>query len=93
MFEFGEKVEKHSNSLVMKLISVGMQIDCVDRQKESELYSTLIKKHSEYSNLWSCLQEKTGRDALLKYLRFAYQHGEVNAIKALLSNKIEQAPQ
>lgn len=86
MYEIGKKIELKGNTLIKILLSIGIQIDCIDKENNSALYSDVIKRHYYLFNLQDNLEGKTGKKELLIYLKSVYSLGEVKALEQLSYN-------
>jgi hypothetical protein len=84
LIQFGRKYEKCGTALIDKVISIVMQMDCLDKDKDHELYSAINDRHKYY---WSTLAQRAydqnGEAELLHYMKNAFEHGEVYALEQL----------
>lgn len=81
--QIGIKYEPSSTNVVDKMFSLTIQMDCLNEDRDQELYDSLKSRYNYYKILPHRAYDRKGEDKLLLYLKTAFEHGEVYALEQL----------
>ncbi len=81
--EIGQKFEQESISVIDKLVSLAIQMCCIDKNVDTKRYEFLDRKYEYYRSLVRRHYDERGKEKLILYLKTVFEHGEVYALEQL----------